>query len=166
MFGGTFMSSSEATISFRELLAYTDYLAKRWVDYFRENSGALDINIGGKTGSLSELVQHIFMVEQFFANRLLQKEPPAKLESPTLDDLMQIHKTAHVQLLNYAATASDEDLHAMQSFGPVSKSSNRKILAQTVLHSVHHWAQVAIEVRQAGFPVGRPQDIIITDVME
>jgi len=35
-----------------------------------------------------------------------------------------------------------------------------------VLHSVHHWAQVAMEVRQAGFPVGKPQDIIITDVME
>jgi len=31
---------------------------------------------------------------------------------------------------------------------------------------VHHWAQVAMEVRQAGFPVGKPQDIIISDVME
>src|ERR1043166_1086154 len=160
------MDMPEAAISFRELLAYTDYLANRWADYFRENSGALDINIGGKTGNLRELVKHIFVVEKFFAYRLLGKEPSAKLESPTLDDLMQIHKTAHAQLLDYAATASDEDLRVMQSFGPVNKTSNRKILAQTVLHSVHHWAQVAMEVRQAGFPVTQPQDIIITDVME
>jgi uncharacterized damage-inducible protein DinB len=160
------MSTPEAAISFRELIAYTDYLANRWVDYFRENSGALDINVGGKTGNLRELVQHIFIVEQFFASRLLQKEPPAKLESPTLDDLMQIHKTAHAQLLNYAANAGETELRTMHSFGPVNKTSNRKMLAQAVLHSVHHWAQVAIEVRQAGFPVGKPQDIIITDVME
>jgi uncharacterized damage-inducible protein DinB len=160
------MSVSEAGISFRELLAYTDYLANRWLDYFRVNPGALDINVGGKTGNLRELVKHIFVVEQFFADRLLGKEPPAKLEFLTLGDLEQRHRTAHAQLLDYAATASHEDLQAMQSFGPVSKSSNRKILAQTVLHSVHHWAQIAMEVRQAGFPVGKPQDIIITDVMK
>ena len=69
IFYGQSMNTSEAAISFRELLAYTDYLANRWVDYFGENSGALDINVGGKTGSLRELVHHIFMVEQFFANR-------------------------------------------------------------------------------------------------
>ena len=160
------MNTSEAAISFRELLAYTDYLANRWVDYFRGNSGALDINIGGETGSLRELVHHIFMVEQFFANRLLQKEPPAKLESPTLNDLIHIHNSAHAQLLNYVTTVAEEELRATRSFGSVCKTSNRKILAQSVLHSVHHWAQVAMEVRQAGFPVGKPQDIIITDVME
>jgi uncharacterized damage-inducible protein DinB len=79
---------------------------------------------------------------------------------------MQMHKTAHAQLVSYSTTASDKDLQKMQLFGPVNRTSNRKILAQTVLHSVHHWAQVAMEVRQAGFPVGRPQDIIMTDVME
>jgi uncharacterized damage-inducible protein DinB len=40
------------------------------------------------------------------------------------------------------------------------------MLAQAALHSVHHWAQVAMEVRQAGFPTGKPQDFIVTDVME
>ena len=49
--------------------------------------------------------------------------------------------------------------------GPTT-ASNRKILAQAVLHSIHHWAQVAMEVRQAGFPTDRPQDIIISPVME
>jgi len=116
------MNSPEAALSFRELLAYTDYLANRWVDYFRENSGALDIDIGGKTGSLRELVHHVFMVEQFFANRPAQKESPAKLESPTLDELIHMHRTAHSQLINYAATTGDDALRATQSFGPVAKN--------------------------------------------
>jgi len=40
------------------------------------------------------------------------------------------------------------------------------MLSQAALHSVHHWAQVAMAVRQAGFPTGKPQDFIVTDVME
>ena len=106
------------------------------MDYFRENSGALDINIGGKTGSLRELIHHIFMVEQFFANRLTQKESPAKLEYPTLNELIHMHRTAQSQLIKYAVTAGNDELRTAQSFGPVAKTSNRKILAQTV----HHWA--------------------------
>jgi uncharacterized damage-inducible protein DinB len=43
--------------------------------------------------------------------------------------------------------------------------SERKTLAQAVLHGVHHWAQVAMEVRQAGFPTETPQDIIASPVM-
>jgi uncharacterized damage-inducible protein DinB len=35
-----------------------------------------------------------------------------------------------------------------------------------VLHGVHHWAQVAMEVRQAGFPTERGQDIIASPVMK
>lgn len=158
------MNTSEAAISFRELLAYTDYLANGWVDYFGENSAALDINVGGKTGSLRERVH--LVGRAIFCRSPAAKEPPAKLESPTLDDLIHIHKTAHVQLLHYVTTVGEEELRATQSFGPVSKTSNPKVLAQSALHSVHHGAQVAIEVRQAGFPVGKPQDIIITDVME
>jgi hypothetical protein len=147
------------------LLAYTDYLANRWVDYFGKNSGALDINVGGKTGSLRELVHHIFMVEQFFANRLLQKEPPVKLESPTLDDLIHIHKAAHAQLLNYVTTVggsveSDSIVWTcLQNFEP----KNSRAVGPAQRASLGPRGDGS---PQAGFPVGKPQDIIITDVME
>src|SRR6516225_9637209 len=65
------MVSSEPAISFRELFAYTDYLANRWFAYFSEHETALAINIGGQTGTLRSLVEHIVRVEQFFANRLI-----------------------------------------------------------------------------------------------
>jgi uncharacterized damage-inducible protein DinB len=45
-------------------------------------------------------------------------------------------------------------------------ASNRKILAQATLHSVHHWAQVAMKMREAGFPTEKPQDIIASPVMK
>jgi uncharacterized damage-inducible protein DinB len=160
------MTPSEPAITFHELLTYTDHLANRWMDYFAQNPKALDINIGGRTGPLLELVNHIFTVEQFFAGRLRQKEPPAKLESPTLQTLMELHKVALAELKAYVTSATDEDLHRTQSLGQSGTVSNRKILAQVALHCVHHWAQVAMAVRQAGFPADTPQDFILTGIME
>ena len=159
------MSAIEAGISFRELLAYTNYLASRWMAYFEKNPAALDIDVGGKAGSIRELVNHIFQVEQYFASRLLQKELPSKLQSPTVEELSRLHQTNHEQLSGYINSASEEELQRMQTMGPTT-ASNRKILAQIMMHGVHTWAQIAMEVRQAGFPTEKPQDIIITDVMK
>lgn len=162
------MTSSEPAISFRELLAYTDYLAERWFSYFERNPVALDVDVGGQIGSLRDLIAHIFMVEQFFSNRLLGDRSPAsskKPEAPALDDLRRMHRDAHQNLAKYIESASEAHLAEKQDLGPFS-ASNRKLLAQAVVHSIHHWAQVAMEVRQAGFPAEAPQDIVISPVMD
>jgi len=159
------MSRSESAISFRELFAYTDYLANLWLNFNRHQS-ALEIEVGDQTGTLSNLVKHIVQVEQFFASRLLQQEPPQdQLESPAAADLLQRHQDASGKFDRYIKTSGDHGLNGTQMLG-ARIVSNRKILAQATLHSVHHWAQVAMAVRQAGFPAGKPQDFILTDVME
>ena len=118
---------------------------------------------------MRDLVTHIFQVEQFFGNLLLQQgagsmAPPAKVEAPGLEELGRMHQAAHQKLVQYIDSANDERLRQARTLGPVTVSE-RKILTQTVLHSVHHWAQVAMEVRQAGFPAEKPQDIIASPVM-
>jgi uncharacterized damage-inducible protein DinB len=121
--------------------------------------------------SLGDLVGHIFRVEDFFATFLSDESaptptaPPPNPQTPSLETLARMHQEAHEKLALYINSASEEDLGRMRMLGP-AKVSNRKILAQTVLHSVHHWAQVAMEVRQAGFPPQPPQDIIVSPVME
>lgn len=163
------MSSADPSISFREMFAYSHYLADRWIKYFKEHPEALEVDVGGRTGKLRNLVSHIFEVESFFAG-YLEGESPArpsleKQEERTLDELLQSHRQAHEKLLRYLEKAAESEIERKHTLGPVTVSS-RKVLAQTALHSVHHWAQVAMEVRQAGFPAEKPQDIIITDVME
>jgi uncharacterized damage-inducible protein DinB len=161
------MITPEPAISFRDLLAYTDYLAERWLKYFGEHPAALDVDVGGKTGKLRDLVAHVFQAEQFFSNRLLDDQAPLPTQKPSgsLEELARTHREANKKLAQYIAQATPESLAHKQGFGPVS-ASNRKMLAQALLHSVHHWAQVAMEVRQAGFPTEQPQDIIIAPVME
>jgi len=164
------MSSPEPSITLRELLAYTDYLAQRWLNYFKQNPDALRVDVGGKTGTLHDLVTHIFQVENFFAELLLQAgagsaRPPQKPEALGLEALARLHQEAHDKLARYVGSASNEGLEQTRTLGAMTVSE-RKILAQAVLHSVHHWAQVAMEVRQAGFPTERPQDIIASPVMK
>ena len=159
------MSPTEPAISFSELFAYTDYLANRWFAYLAEHEAALALNLGGQTGTLRNLVEHIVQVEEFFASRLLGQEPAEKPENSGLADLLRMHKYAKGKFEAFLDTSDDDELRDIQMLGS-RKVSNRKVLAQAALHSVHHWAQVAMEVRQAGFPTGKPQDFILTDVME
>lgn len=164
------MNAEKPAITFQELLAYTDYLAQRWLKYFQQNPGALDVNVGGKTGTIRDLTTHIFQVEEFFANLLLQEgvgssAPPPKMESANLEDLTQFHEQARQMLEKYIDSADVERLEKTRTLGSVTVSE-RKILAQATLHSVHHWAQVAMKVREAGFPTERPQDIIASPVMK
>lgn len=158
------MNAQEPAITFNELVAYSDYISQRWLDYFKQNPGALDVDVGGKTGSIRDLVTHIFQVEQFFTDLLAvegkgSSAPPPKMEAPKLEDLERMHQQTQQKLLQYVASANEEVLAKTRKLG-AGTFSNRKILAQTALHGVHHWAQVAMEVRQAGFPPNKAQDII------
>src|SRR4051812_32745939 len=67
------MSDPVPSLPFTDLLAYTDYLAQRWLDYFERNPAALTVDVGGRAGTVGGLVTHIFQVEQFFADLLLQE---------------------------------------------------------------------------------------------
>ena len=89
----------------------------------------------------------------------------AAQEPRTAENLARLHQQAHDKLTRYIALASGEDLRHLEQVGPAT-ITRRKILSQVALHSTHHWAQIAMAVRQAGFPTQKPQDIILTDVME
>lgn len=164
------MSNHVPSLAFADLLAYTDYLAQRWLNYFEQNPAALEVEIGGRTPTLRDLVVHIFQVEDFFSDLLLQEGAgatarPQQMGGKSLEELRGIHQQAHKKLAQYIESASEERLQRMRTLGPVTVSE-RKTLAQALLHGVHHWAQVAMEVRQAGFPSETPQDIIASPVMK
>ena len=164
------MSDHVPSLAFADLLAYTDYLAQRWLNYFEQNPAALKVEIGGRTPTLRDLVVHIFQVEDFFSDLLLQEGAgatarPAQMASKSLKELRSMHQQAHKKLAQYIESASEEALQRTRTLGPVT-ASERKTLAQALLHGVHHWAQIAMEVRQAGFPAEPPQDIIASPVMK
>jgi len=161
------VSSRQPGVSFHELFAYTDWLAQRWFAYFEQNPAALDVEIGGRTGTLRELVLHISRAEDNLI-RILKNEPRDNERSVegSVSALLAFHHDNHGKLAEFMSQMTEMTLNEQVEFYGGRKASKRKILTQIYLHCVHHWAQVAIEVRQAGFPTSTPQDIILTDVME
>src|SRR4029077_14351427 len=128
------MSDHVPSLAFAGLLAYTDYLAQRGLSYFERNPAALEVEIGGRTPKLRDLVTHIFQVEDFFADLLLQQGAgatgrPAQMASGSLEELRGLHQQAHKKLAQYIDSVSDEALQRTRTLGPVTVS-DRKTLAQ------------------------------------
>ena len=162
------MSTSDAGVSFRELLTYTDYLATRWLTFFGEHPEALQVPAGSGTPMVGDLVDHVFLVEEVFSSFLHDGTAPPDQGTAgeiSVETFRGRHQGAFRKFGAYLENASDADLRTKMKFSRF-EASPRKLLTQSILHSVHHWAQIAMLVRRAGFDAGRPQDLILTDIME
>lgn len=161
-------TSTKIGVSFADLLAYNDSEAMKWKAWFEKNPAALDVHVGEKMATVRGLVKHIFQAENFLAAMLSGENIDRDSLEPKNDqELWALHERGFKELAAYVASATEEELARIITlpFGGGKKVSARKILTQVTLHNVHHWAQVSMEVRQAGMPSDGPHDIILSDVM-
>jgi uncharacterized damage-inducible protein DinB len=167
---GASATGNEATASVRlaDLLAYNNSEVVKWKAWFEKNPAALDVRVGEKIGTVRELVKHIFQAENFLAARIFGEEVDRTRFEPKNDEEMwALHERGYARLAGFAASATEEDMARVVKlpFGGGREVSTRKVLTQAALHNVHHWAQIAMVVRQAGMPSEGPHDIILSDVM-
>lgn len=156
-------------ISFAELLDYTDDETRRWKEFFRAHPAALDVptDVRG-TKTVRELVVHIFEAEQVFGCAVLGEPRPdfAKFPKATLDEIFTIGEDARRKMRDYLATADEEALSQEQPFGPAGNVSRRKLLAQALTHGMRHWAQLATDLRRAGYPTDWMHDIVMSSALK
>lgn len=163
------MSIEESGVSFRELIAYNHSETMRWKEWFACNPKAWDVSVGGNVATIRGLVLHIFQAEYGFAARLSRQEVlKEKFEPKTVAELFALHDEAHEMLSQYVDAANEQELRRIDYLPFISglKVSNRKMLAQALFHGIHHWAQVAMAVRQAGIPSDGPHDLILSTAMQ
>ena len=156
-------------VRFSELLAYNEDETGSWRRFFREHPAALDVPTDiANTGSVRQLVLHVFVTELYFAN-LLAGAPNAgldKLPCSTVEELFAVHAEAHRKFedfLEKAAPAQWEEVVAL-GFRDL-KASRRKMFTQAMLHGVNHRAQLATLLRQQGFQQDWIHDIILSPAM-
>jgi uncharacterized damage-inducible protein DinB len=157
-------------ISFSDLLSYNADETEHWKRFFAEHAAALDLacDVAG-AGSVRKLLHHIFATELFFANRVLDhpKVDYDQLPHSSLDELFAIHAEAHAKFQEFLAKAAPEDWSIPVPLGFRDfRASKRKMVAQAMLHSVHHRAQLATFLRQEGFRQDWTHDLIASKVME
>jgi uncharacterized damage-inducible protein DinB len=156
-------------IPFADLLAYNSAENAHWKRWFAEHAAALDLpcDVAG-AGTVRNLLLHIFATELFFANRVLDlpKADYETLPHQSLEELFAITAEAHAKFQDFLSKAAPEEWSAPVSLGFRDfKASQRKMVAQTVLHSVHHRGQLATFLRQQGFKQDWTHDLIASKVM-
>ena len=161
-----------AGVSFDELLRHNEEETERWRGFFRAHPQALDLKVEmAQMKDLRGAVQHIFVVELLYAEVMAgAKREKIRWEdfpANTQKELFGNHDRA-IELLRKVMAQNlrwDETL----TFGNrdfTVTATRRKMFMHVMLHSIRHWAQIAMVLRQNGFKQDWQHDFIFTKVME
>jgi len=156
-------------IRFTELLAYTEEENRRWKEWFRGRPEALTTpcDIGGSP-TVHEFLLHIFTTDLHFAHRVAGLDRPdfKALPHSNVDELFGIGEVAAGKFRDFIANATSGDWNQIVPLGFADrKVTKRKMVAQALLHGVHHRAQLATLLRQRGLKQDWIHDFILSDAM-
>jgi uncharacterized damage-inducible protein DinB len=168
------MAENDGCLSFLDLLAANAEESQRWRSYFeRQPASVLEIPSAiAKAGTVRGLLLHIFAVELRYAERLLDLPVTAYEELPTesVAALFGVGDRARDLYRQFIAQATPGDYAVVQEFptrsAGVLRASKRKMLVHALLHSVRHWAQLAVLLRESGYPTDWQHDFLMSSVME
>ena len=161
------------TLSFRELMAWTDEETRHWEAWLLQaGPAALAVSLGdAKWNTVGSLIYHIFMVERRYADRLLgEPVTPYADETPTeLDAIFAAYRPGRERLERFVAIATPAEWEEQMTFETISAgtlgASKRKIVAHALMHGVRHWAQIATALRQAGHDTDWMHDILVSQAL-
>ena len=159
----------DPSVSFRDLLNYNNDEMLAWAEWLREHHAAQEVPVGGKAGTVLGLYAHVAAAEIFLLARVKGATPdPADYTvARTVDEAFAMHRRAQAGLEGYVERMTEEELGTIVEF-PVRADlavSRRKVLVQAIMHGVHHRAQMAMALRQAGMPRDRMNDYILSPVV-
>lgn len=155
------------------LLAYVEEETSNWTRFFQQHPGALDVKLDiAHVENVRGLLHHIFAVEHRYAQRLYEEPntPFEQIPSEPDETLFGIGEQARVRLRKFIADADENKLAQNVTFQTVSYGvltvSFRKCLTHALLHSIRHWAQLATELRRAGYKQDWQHDFVFTKAMQ
>lgn len=168
------MAGHDDCISFLDLLAANEEEAHRWRLYFEKQPAevlAIRTEIA-KAADVRGLLLHIFAVELRYAERLMDMPVTAyeQLPADSTAGLFGVGERARALFRQFIAQATANEYAIVQEFptrsAGVLKASKRKMLVHALLHSVRHWAQLAVVLREQGHPTDWQHDFLMSSVME
>lgn len=163
-----------ASASFDELLRHNEEETERWRKFFAATPAALDVPMDmADMKTVRGAVLHIFVVEQLYGERLSgttrERFSYDDFPADSLEQLFAYHQGALGHLRNlldsYTEAQWSEPIEFKARVMSIT-ASRRKMFAHVLLHSMRHWAQVAMVLRQNGFKQDWQHDFIFTQVME
>lgn len=145
-------------LTFDEFERYTAEERDKWRTWLMAHPDAMEIEVqpGGRHGSVGTLIDHIFLVER----RHLQRLTGARLDERTglsgrhVPPLFDYGASVRRELQQFVSdldgdVANEPRTFTVQSGGDFVLSP-RKLLFHCLVHETRHWAQIALAIRRAG----------------
>ncbi|HWR53564.1 MAG TPA: DinB family protein [Bryobacteraceae bacterium] len=155
-----------------ELLDYFDEERTRWQRWFGEHGDApLAFPLpGAYIPDVRALVQHTLGAPLWFIERLEGRPVTEWWKAPasSIAELFALGERASNEVRQFVASAKPEDWNAMLDHDGTGKhrATARKAVANSLIHAIRHWAQVALVVRQNGMAPPGDHDLIFSAALQ
>jgi len=160
------------TITYEELVRYTNGEREKWRRWFSEHPAALDAPVqpGGRLPTVGKLIDHIFLVERRHLQRLTSQplSDSTGLTGNNASPLFDYGASVRRELEQFVAEPGEDDLDTMRVFEVREQKwpmTPRKLLFHILLHETRHWAQIALAVRLAGFEPPGDHDLFFSNAL-
>lgn len=156
------------TLSYDELLRYTNSERDKWRAWFAAHPAAIDAPVqgSGRFPTAGKLIDHIFLVERRHLQRLAGERLSTEtgLTGNNAAPLFDYGASVRRELEQFVADLDDEvaeqpRIIQVASGGEFTLTA-RKLLFHILVHEIRHWAQIALAVRLAGFEPPGQHDLM------
>jgi uncharacterized damage-inducible protein DinB len=161
------------TISFAELLRYTNGEREKWRGWFLAHPGAIEVVVqpGGRLPTVGKLIDHIFLVERRHLQRLTGL-PLAQSTGLTGNNAPPLFDYGSSVRREFEQFVADLDSDLADEVRPLEVRERhwlmtpRKLLFHILIHEIRHWAQIALAVRTAGFEPPGDHDLFFSPALK
>ena len=163
------------SLTFDELLRYTNGEREKWRAWFGGNPAALEapVQAGARFPTVGKLIDHIFLVERRHLQRLLGDPLSDRtgLTGNNAPPLFDYGASVRRELEQYVQDLTDLEDDAADEERPFMVGDRewsltpRKLLFHILLHELRHWAQIALAVRMGGFEPPGEHDLFYSNAL-
>lgn len=160
------------TLSYEELLRYTNTERDKWRAWFALHPTAIDapVQSGGRFATAGKLIDHIFLVERRHLQRLTGDRVSTEtgLTGNNAAPLFDYGASVRRELEQFVADFDDEAAAQPRTIQVASGEftlTGRKLLFHILLHEIRHWAQIALAVRLAGIEPPGEHDLFYSQAL-
>jgi len=161
------------SLTFGELLRYTDDERQKWRRFFASRAEAIDAAIqpGGAFTTVGKLIDHIFLVERRHVQRLRGEKLSTHtgLTGHNAAPLFDYGASVRRELEQYVADLDEDVADQPRTFDIAGRDwpmTSRKLLFHILVHEIRHWAQIALAVRLAGIDPPGDHDLMYSRALK
>ncbi len=160
------------TLTYDELLQYTNEERDKWRGWLTQHPAAMDAPVqpGERLPTVGKLIDHIFLVERRHLQRLASAPLSDRtgLTATNVPPLFDYGASVRRELEQYIADLDDDLAEEVRTFEVREQQwamTPRKLLFHVLLHEIRHWAQIALSVRLAGFEPPGDHDLFYSKAL-